>query len=214
MPHDPDTFIAGLVADLAPVRPLRQRAGMGRAILALLAGVLGMVTMFGLRSDLASGHPDAMLLLSGGLFLVLTLASSWAVIDMARPYVGIRREGWGWTALMAAVLPLAAMVQWLVARLGGQAMTLDSDGINCLKFGLVWGLITAAVLTLWLRRGAPSRPDRAGLMAGVASGSAGIFAVALYCPHNDLLHIGVWHGATVVIAGLVGRLVIPRLIAW
>jgi hypothetical protein len=51
-------------------------------------------------------------------------------------------------------------------------------------------------------------------MTGVAAGSAGIFAVSLYCPHSDLVHIGIWHGLTVVLSGLLGRLAIPRLIRW
>ena len=83
-----------------------------------------------------------------------------------------------------------------------------------MSFGFGWGLLTAAALVQWLRRGAPSRLDHAGLLTGVAAGAAGIFAVSLYCPHNDLVHIGVWHGLTVVLAGIAGRLVIPRLIAW
>ena len=52
------------------------------------------------------------------------------------------------------------------------------------------------------------------MLTGVAAGAAGIFAVSLYCPHNDLVHIGVWHGLTVVLAGAIGRLAIPRMIAW
>ena len=48
----------------------------------------------------------------------------------------------------------------------------------------------------------------------MAAGSAGIFAVTLYCPHNDLLHIGFWHGLSVVLAGIAGRLIIPSLVRW
>jgi hypothetical protein len=136
------------------------------------------------------------------------------VVDMARPYVGVRREGWGWTALMAGVLPVAALVLLAVSWLHGEPSELELDGLTCLGSGLGWGLLTAAALVWWLRRGAPSRPERAGLLAGVGAGAAGVFAVTLYCPHNDLVHIGVWHGLTVVLAGLLGRLVIPKLIAW
>jgi hypothetical protein len=83
-----------------------------------------------------------------------------------------------------------------------------------MAYGLGWGLVTALALVLWLRRGAPSRPHTAGMLAGVAAGSAGIFAVTLYCPHNDLLHIGFWHGLSVVLAGVAGRLAIPPLVRW
>ncbi len=214
MPDKTEHLIAGLVDDLMPVAPLRKRRGMMLAVLTLIAGVVGMTVLFGLRADLRVGQPDAMVLISGGLFLVLALASCWAVVDMARPYVGVRREGWGWTALMAGVLPVAALVLLAVSWLHGEPSELELDGLTCLGSGLGWGLLTAAALVWWLRRGAPSRPERAGLLAGVGAGAAGVFAVTLYCPHNDLVHIGVWHGLTVVLAGLLGRLVIPKLIAW
>lgn len=214
MPSNTDDLIAGLVDDLEPVTQLRQGRGMALALMALLVGVIGMIARFGLRADLVAGRPDAMMLLGSGLFLVLGLASSWAALDMARPAVGIHREGWGWTALMAAVLPFAAVVAMLLALSQGRPSGFELDGMACMEFGLLWSLVTFAVLTWWLRRGAPMQLGRAGLLTGVAAGSAGIFAVSLFCPHNDLVHIGVWHGLTVVLAGLIGRLAVPRLIAW
>ena len=214
MSQNTDRLIAGLVDELRPVRPLGHRRGMTWAALAGTGGAALMALGFGLRHDLVRGHPDPMFLISTGLFLVLALASAWAVIDMARPYVGTRREGWGWTALMAAVLPVSALALAVTDWLRGLQVTLDNDGMACLGLGSAVGLITAATLILWLRRGAPSNPKRAGLLTGVASGAAGIFAVSLYCPHSDLLHIGVWHGATVIVMGLTGRILLPRLLAW
>ena len=213
MNNDTD-LIAGLVAALQPVTPLGRRRGMILPVLALGAGVAGIITLFGLRPDLRTGQPDAMVLIGAGLFLVLALASAWAAVDAARPYVGVRRDGWGWTALMAAVLPAAALGLMASNWLRGAPTGLGMTGVNCMIGGLGWGLLTASALVLWLRRGAPSRPDRAGMLTGAAAGAAGIFAVSLYCGHNDLLHIGVWHGLTVVLAGVLGRLAIPRLIAW
>ena len=214
MPDKTELMIAGLVEGLKPVNPLRKRGGMTLAVAALSVGALGVLGQLGMRADLRSGQPDPMALISAGVFLVLALASFWAVVDMARPYVGVRREGWGWTALMAGVLPVAALVLLGMVWLRGEPMPLELDGGTCLRLGLGWGLLSAAVQVWWLRRGAPSLPERAGLLVGVGAGAAGIFAVSLYCPHSDLVHIGIWHGMTVVLAGLAGRLIVPRLIAW
>lgn len=214
MPTKPDVLIESLVSDLAPVRPLRQRAGLAWALLALAAGALLIAAFWGLREDLMAGRPDAMFLTSTGLFLVLALASAWAVIDMARPWVGTHRDGWGWTALMAAVLPIAALALVGIDLLRGRPLAIDPGGYVCLGLGSAVGLLTAAALTLWLRRGAPSSPRRAGLMTGVAAGAAGIFAVSLHCPHSDLPHIGLWHGMTVIAMGLAGAFATPRLIRW
>lgn len=209
-----DTFMAGLVADLKPVTPLKQRRGMALAMVALALGAALLVATLGLRRDFAAGHPEPMVTTAAGIFLVLAVASAWAVVDMVRPGVGLRRDGWGWTALMAAVLPgsalgLAGMDLWQ-----NRPVTIDPGGVMCLGLGLGTGLITLAALVLWLRRGAPSSLRRAGMLAGVAAGAAGAFAVSLWCPHDNLMHIGVWHGATVVVMGLAGRWLLPRWIIW
>ena len=214
MPDDPDTFLERLVDDLRPVTPLRQGNGMALALSAMMLGVLLVVALLGLRHDLTSGHPEPLPLTAAGLFLVLALASAWAAIDMARPAVGTRRDGWGWTVLMAAVLPLAAIGLAAIDMLRGQPVPLDREGIACLGLGCAVGLLTAWTLVLWLRRGAPSSPARAGLLTGVAAGAAGIFAVSLWCPHDSLFHIGIWHGATVIVLGLAGRLALPKMLAW
>lgn len=214
MPQNTETLIAGLVSDLKPVEPLRLRRGMMWAMAALLAGVIATLMVIGIRADFRALQPEALALTSAGLFLVLALASAWSAVDMARPHVGMRREGWGWTALMAAVLPLAALVLLFGEWLSDDRATTDLGGGACMGCGLLLSLITGTALTLWLRRGAPPNPERAGLLVGVAAGAGGIFAVSLACSHNDLVHIGLVHGMTVVIAGIAGRLIVPRLIAW
>ncbi len=214
MADNTETLIAGLVSDLRPMAPLRQRRGMALALAGLIAGCLLALSVFGMRADFRIMQPDPMALTGAGLFLVLALASAWGAVDLARPYVGLRREGWGWTALMAAVLPAAALVVLLGELLGGGSGTLAMNGPACMTCGLVLALVTGALLVLWLRRGAPPDPARAGLLVGVAAGASGIFAVSLGCPHSDLVHIGMWHGLTVVLAGIAGRLIVPRLIVW
>jgi hypothetical protein len=214
MADDPDDLIARLVADLRPAAPLRQRDGMGLALLALALGAVLVTGGLGLRQDLMAGRPDPLVLTAAGLFLVLALASAWAAVDMARPAVGIRRDGWGWTALMAAVLPGAALAVMAADALAGAPAGPDRGGWACLVLGSGIGLLTGAALTVWLRRGAPGSPERAGLLTGVAAGAAGIFAVSLWCPEDSIVHIGVWHAAAVAAMGLLGRLALPRVLRW
>ncbi|MBU6266848.1 MAG: DUF1109 family protein [Sphingomonadales bacterium] len=214
MADEPNDFLAGLVADLKPVAPLRQGRGMALAMAALALGAGLLVAVLGLRRDFAAGHPEPLVTTAAGVFLVLALASAWAAVDMARPSVGVQRGGWGWTALMAAVLPGSALGLAAVELWHDRPVTLDPAGVACLMLGLGTGLITLAALVLWLRRGAPSSLRRAGMLAGVAAGAAGAFAVSLWCPHDNLMHIGVWHGATVIVMGLAGRWLLPRWIAW
>jgi len=209
-----DMMIEQLVDALKPVRPMRQRVGMAQMALALITGAAAVAFGWGMRADIMAGEPDPMFLTSTGLFLVLALASAWGAIDMARPFVGSRRDGWIWTALMAAVLPVAALGLITIDLFRGHPVYVDDWGVECLTVGSGVGLLTMGALMTWLRRGAPTSPARAGMLAGVASGAAGIFAVSLCCPENGLIHIGVWHGGTVILMGLLGRLILPRFLAW
>lgn len=214
MAKTPDDFIDTLVQDLKPVAPIRHRTGMTNVILSLMAGAAAVCFTFGVRADLMAGRPDPMFLVSTGVFLVLALATAWAAIDTARPFVGARRDGWGWTVMMAAVMPAGAVAIMASRLWRHQALGLHMDGVECLTVSCVTGVLTALALITLIRRGAPSSPARAGLFTGVSAGAAGVVAVSLCCPHGDLVHIGVWHGGAVVLSGLVGRLVLPRILAW
>lgn len=209
-----ESLIEALAQDLAPVRPLRRWQGMIGALLGLAAGVLLLLRLFGIRSDLLAAHPDPVGVVSAGMFLVLTLASAWAAVDSARPAVGVRRDGWVWSLAATGVLPFGALFLVATSLLHGSHSLLQDDGRNCITFGLLAGLLTGAVLTTWLRRGAPVRLGQAGLLTGLAAGSAGIFAVSLYCPLTNVVHIGIWHGLAIVIAALLGRLIVPSLLRW
>ncbi len=210
MPNHPDNFIETLIKELEPVNPLTQTGGLARAATAALAASGIAVFGIGLRPDLL----DPMFLLSSGLFLLLACAASFSVIQMSRPQVGNHQTGWLWASAMAALLPASALLSLLGVFARGGHPAIDAEGWNCAAMGVALGMVVAAVLTLWLRRGAPSSPERAGLLTGIASGSTGMFAFALHCPHNDIAHIGLWHGLAVLVSAILGRLIMPSAIRW
>jgi hypothetical protein len=112
------------------------------------------------------------------------------------------------------VLPASAALIAGIAWFRGARLSVDSGGVTCLAIAVVLGLLVGLVLVLWLRKGAATSPERAGLLTGLAAGSSGIFAFALHCPHNDIVHIGLWHGLAVVVSAAIGRLVVPAAIRW
>ena len=214
MPQNIDTLLDGLVADLRPVRPMRFRNGIALFGLAAAATLAFTGLALGWRDDVLAGQFHVLWLLANGLFLILGLAAATTVVSMASPHVGQNQQSWKWAAVTAALLPLTAII-----LISSRTLPLPTEWISphdrdCLGMGLGLGVLTAAVLTLWLRRGAPASPDRAGLLIGVASGSIGILAFAFSCPSDDLYHIGIWHSAPVLVGALLGRLLIPRLIRW
>lgn len=209
-----DPFIASLVADLDPVAPLTRRGGVTGALVAALAAITITAVTLGLRADISTGELNPVFLLSSGLFLLLACAATYGAAQMSRPRVGNHQTGWLWASAMAAILPVSAVITWSASLLGGGHAAPDLVGWKCVGLGFALGLGVAAVLTVRLRRGAPTSPERAGLLSGIAAGSAGIFAVSLHCPYNDIVHIGLWHGLAVALSALAGRAIIPPLIRW
>ncbi|TAJ79673.1 MAG: DUF1109 domain-containing protein [Sphingobium sp.] len=214
MSRDTNFLIAQLVDGLEPVRPLRLSSGLGFALAGLVVTVATVALLFGIRPDVIAGHFDPVFLLATGLFLLLGLSSAATVIVMSRPRVGSDHGGWVWAAAMTALLPVAAAIIGIGRGPGAFSASAVEHGLDCLMMGSALAFLTFAVLVWWLRRGAPTSPERAGLLAGIAAGSFGIFAFSFHCIYSDIVHIGIWHSLVVVLSGAIGRLVVPRLIRW
>ncbi len=214
MPVERDNFIDGLVGDLRPVRAMRARDGL---LLAGLAGVdtVGLtIALLGLRPDVAAGRFQPLFLFSNGLLLAVGLGSAIAAVRMGMPRVGQSNHGWKWAVGVAGLLPVAAVIMLVSGSEAMPTALVTSHEIKCIVMGLLLGLLTATMLVAWLRRGAPTSPQRAGLLVGLASGSVGMLAFAFHCPLDSFYHVGLWHALPVVLGGATGRLVIPRLIRW
>lgn len=208
-----DFQIQQLVDDLTPVPALKPNRSMA-ASLAIMAAILAVIVLWlGPRDDIMIGKPDTMFLLRGGILLLLGLANAYAVLAMASPSVG--RHGNGWKIALAAALlfPLAAMIVAFSAS-PAKAMAATDTGMQCLRMSIMGGLATAIPMVLHLRRGAPTSPERAGWLTGLAAGGFGTFAYGFHCPFNSIIYIGLWYSLAVGICAVLGRLVVPRLIRW
>lgn len=209
-----DNLIDGLIEDLEPVQP--RRAGHGSLWVGLgwLAGAVGVVYFVGMRHDLANGSMSPIPLLSFWLLSGVAIAAAWSAVRMGMPGVGRDYSGWRWAGLVALALPLAAIVLFMGdSHAGMEAANMDA-GIFCCMEGIVAGLGVGAALFLWLRNGAPTSPTRAGLVIGIAAGAAGASIVALQCASDNMIHISLWHGLSVVVSGLIGRLALPPFLRW
>lgn len=206
--------IDALVVDLKPVGVIRRSVGLAWLALAAVATLALVAGTMGWRDDILAGRFEPLFLMSSGLLLVLGAAAATTAITMAGPQVGARHDGWRWSVAMAALLPATALFLLLTGNAAVPAEWISASDRDCLMRGLGWGTISIAAMTLWLRRGAPAAPERAGMLVGLASGAIGMFAFAFHCPLDELYHVGVWHAAPVVAGAIIGRLVIPPLIRW
>jgi hypothetical protein len=205
--------IQQLVDDLEPVRTLRPTRSI-TASLVIMAAFLALVLLWlGPRDDIMAGKPDTMFLLRGGMLLLLGLANAAAVMAMASPSVGRHGTGWQIALAAAALFPLAALIVALSVS-PAEAMASTQTGMQCLRMSVMGGLATAIPMVLHLRRGAPTSPERAGWLTGLAAGGLGAFAYGFHCPFNSIIYIGLWYTLAVGICAVIGRLVVPRLIRW
>ena len=209
----PISLIDELASDLAPVAPIRLWHGIALVAISALATVLLVELLDGLWRGVIAGRASTEFFITNGMLALLGAAASFAVIKMASPHVGNTHDGARWSVLMLGILPITALV---MLGAGDFARTLTSDmyGFGCFLAGAGFGLVAAAALTMWLRRGAPVSLKSAGTYTGIAAGAIGSFTYGLACPIDDIGHLGIWHVAPVILSGIVGRLAIPPLVRW
>jgi hypothetical protein len=209
-----DLLIEQLAGELQPVRPLRVAEGAVLVGIASLLTLAAVAVLLGIRPEILAGHVAPIFVLANGLFFLLGIAAASSVVLMAMPYVGNRPEGWRWALAMAGLLPLAALVTAALQWRSGPQIFHPHDDLACILNGSLLGIVTGAALTLWLRRGAPTRPGRAGLLTGIASGAIGVAAYGFHCPVESIYHLGFAHAAPVAICALLGWAIVPRLVRW
>ena len=208
-----NSLIEGLVEELEPVRTLKPKSGLAIVGgLTVLAGIV-VATTLGIRNDLVMGVAHEMFFLRSGVLLMLGIATAITVVNMARPGVGKLSRGWIWALITAALFPLTAAIMSAITMPPVEALR-PMEGLKCLAASGIAALAIGSGLTLWLRQGAPTSPEGAGWLVGLASGALGAAAYNLHCPFNDIYYIGLWFTIPVAISAIVGRLVVPRLIRW
>ncbi|MCA1197005.1 DUF1109 domain-containing protein [Sphingomonas sp. R647] len=206
-------LIAQLAEALEPVRPIRMAHGLALIALATAVTIAVVALVQGLWSGPAQGQAAAIFFIANGLIGLVGLASARAVVRMAVPRVGARRDGARWLLAALALLPVTALLFMAIeGNLAGHEHA--ADGLHCFLFGTASGLLVAVALLIWLRRGAPVAPNVAGLYTGIAAGALGSFAWGLSCPVDTIAHLGIWHVAPVAVSATMGRFIVPRCIRW
>jgi hypothetical protein len=205
--------LSALIDDLEPVKPVRKAVPLALSAAITLAAIGIIIWFQGMRADVLAGHPDEMFLIRSGVLLLLGGATAHAVTSMASPAVGRGQNGWQMALAAAVLFPLSALI---VAATGdvGPALSAMNSGLRCMGYSLIGGLATAVPMVLMLRKGAPTSPERAGWLTGIAAGGLGAFAYNLHCPFNNVVYIGLWYSLAVGICAGVGRLIVPKLIRW
>lgn len=198
-------------AGAAPRGVVRRRLGAAMA-LGLAAGVLLAFGWLGFVPAAFYALPAPWFKLAYAA--ALAAAAAWLAARLARP--GARA---GAPAAAAALVVLAAA---LTGALAWQATPaeLRMKGLlghswwDCPWFVLATALPALAAL-LWALRGlAPTRARAAGFAAGLLAGALGAAAYALACRELAMSFVAAWYTLGMLLTGLLGALLGPRVLRW
>lgn len=205
--------IDDLVNDLTPVKPMNVNKGLALPMLMVAAFTALFISQLGLRTDLAAGAPQPLIVMRGGILLLLGLATAHAVVSMATPSVGKGNQGWIYAVGAALLFPISALIV-AISNMSADMPVAVNTGWYCFKMCLAAASATSIPMVLWLRKGAPTDLGRAGWLTGLAAGGLGAFAYSFHCPFTSVMDISVWYTASITTAALIGRIVVPHLIRW
>jgi len=190
---------ASLIDKLKPVRPL---APSGVFLLALAVVFLAVV---------ATGPPllgmNGWGVLSTAQKIAVFAALATGAVPLAVSMVGQMTPGSKYIVTRAAS-PAAILVSELLLLAAvfrpQQESAFVSNGLTCLKIGLMYSMITAFLVWILLRRGAVQYPKLMGAAAGGFTGLVGLSVLEIICPNLNEHHILVWHWGVPLLSSLTG----------
>ena len=222
MPRDPaerslDETIAALVGDLAPVAPLRPGLGIAAGLGATALAVLGVWIVVGFRADILAGHPAPIVLARASVLLAAGACMLLAAVRAAipgRPDQGASLAG----TLLLGLFPIGLMgllLQGIMVSRTPSFAEVDGFGAaRCFAIAVTAALVVGSGLIVWMRRAAPTDLPRAGWLTGWAAGALGTFAYSLFCPASTPGFVTTVYPAAVLLAAVLMRLAVPRLVRW
>lgn len=210
-----EDLIRSLCADVKPLRrgaaQLRLLAGIGAgALLALLA--LSLLLAAPLSAVEYTGVPAFTMKLA--FSVAMATATGILLLASGRPgqRIGMRLL---WVIVpVLLVAAIAVMELMMKAPQFREQTLLGSTWQTCVLAIAGLSLPVLAGIVWAFRRLAPTNLRLAGLLAGLASGSAAAVVYALFCPETTAAFLATWYTIGILGAGMIGLLVGPRLLRW
>lgn len=195
-----------------PALPVRRMVFV--IVLGLLASTGLMLTLLGVRADLAAAVRLPAFWFKVAFVVALALAGRTAVARMALPGA---RTRWlpVWFAAPLAVIWLVAASALMHAPAGARAPLFWGSTWRVCPFLIAMLSVPVFAAILNVMRGlAPTRLRLAGAAAGFAAGAAAAVVYCLHCPEMTAPFIGFWYVLGMLIPAGVGALIGPRVLRW
>lgn len=179
---------------------------------AAVYGVISIVILAGVRADV--GAAGGWVLAKAGLSLGFAAIAAPLAISVSRP----GGSGGVWRAALAMLFGLAfiaALVATLSAAPGARVDALTGGGYpHILTVVPLLAVPIGALLFVWMRRQAPTRPAVAGACLGVLAGALSAAAYALTCPVDVMAFVVAAYSLAIVLCGVIGAILGQYLLRW
>ena len=197
---------SAISSDLHPIRPMPSF----RLLLAALIGLCGVVGITGASVLGPYGLHKMSAIQASIMFSVL------AVLFVLVAYVCLNESIPGSRRILSPPVLVTVCCSGLAAVfiLLFRDYTIQrfvSQGIPCLRAGLLHAV--AAALGVWwiLRRGFAVNPVASAFIRGALAGLSGVLMLEIHCPNFETLHLIVWHTLVIPISAALacGTLFLP-----
>ncbi|OMG57821.1 NrsF family protein [Brevundimonas sp. ZS04] len=208
-----DDLIDALAVGLEPVKPARASSLLLAA--AVVASVVGVVVLLGVRPDLIQAMGGLTSWLKGLYTLALAAAALRLTTRLGRPGADARPAAMLLFAVVAVVTAAGAIELALTTPDQRMAVWLGRTWDVCGRNILLISAVTAPFVYLSARRLAPTRPSAGGAALGMMTGAVAATAYGLlHCPEATVAFVATWYTLGVAAAGAIGALIGRFALRW
>ncbi|MBA3517217.1 MAG: DUF1109 family protein [Rhizobiales bacterium] len=211
---DTNELIETLAADLRRAAPSLDSAWRGAIVLAVAVAAAVFFATLGPRPDFAAAAETPRFLFKFMVTIALAVSAFGLARALSRPGEDWRKR-LPWLAAAPALIAVAVVLELLVLPPDlWAARLIGTNSVVCLTYIPLIGIGPLAVFLLALRHGAPTRPARAGALAGLLAGGIAATFYAAQCTDDSPLFVATWY--TIAIAGLalIGAVFGNRFVRW
>lgn len=210
-----ESMIEVLSAEAAPVaRHASAYRFAGAGLFGVTLATMMMLIAFGVRPDVESAALLPMFWFKLLFPAAIALSALWMAARLSRPGARLGLAPIAVAAPFVVLWLMAAVALSNTAPVARADLVLGHTWATCVPEIALLALPTF-VATFWAMRGlAPTRLALAGAAGGLMAGAIGAMVYALRCPEMDAPFLAVWYVGGIVVTGVAGALLGPRLLRW
>lgn len=210
-----DDLIEGLALDLAPMRRGQLELRLLTFMLpALAVALVGVFWWLGLRSDLAAAVAGPTFWAKAAYTIALCGTGFWLLHRLGRPGRSARGP-LVLLALILGVATSWAVIELAAAESALRTdLIMGGSASVCPTYILFLGALIAPFIFVAARRFAPVRPGAAGAAAGLLSAGLAATLYGLHCPEYTAAFVAVWYSLGIALSVGIGAVIGKVAFRW